>query len=208
MLSIKTPHSTGINTAATLPALADELHKLISRNLTPHEVIALSKTNKHFAHLCNHNALWSRYLKADVKLNMKEHGAAKELFKEPNNRLDHWVPTDKHGRVYLRRLNPSFGKLFGAATMRCIQNKLLTVDQFAGMNMEAMINLSKIEKALTQGVITIEEFLRNSTHRNFTRFFGSNAMELILSKRLTLLEVTELPDHSFSLLVQRDNVFS
>ena len=102
MLTVKTisPARLTTNAPGTLPI---EIGELVAKNLPPHELIALSQVNSHYSKLCNHNQLWSRFLKpqAQIGLNMTGSHTAKELYKDPRNRLKDWLTEDMRGQNYL-----------------------------------------------------------------------------------------------------------
>lgn len=202
MLSVKGISPTRLNTTS-FQTLPNEIGELLAKNLTPRELINLSRISKFYLQMCNHNQLWCGYLKpeAQIGLDLTGYHTAKERFKDLGNRLDRWVPMDARGQQYIRdlcifiRIDPTIFRLI----FRLIESQMLTVLQFACMNFAQISGLKNgwILKDIDDGNFSADIYLAQED--NCLWKVNDPNLEILLERgKLTAMQVISMSDETIA----------
>ena len=140
--------------------IPDQVNKLIWEYSTPGELENISMVSQHFFDLCQHNALWLRFLKPEIRQGISCHGEkmARQLFLTPSNRLDEYVPVDARGKHYLKVLNPQVEVTDNVIEL--LTTGKLSVKEFSKIStlLAELFKFSEVPSTIN--LQTIEEFQR------------------------------------------------
>lgn len=142
-----------------IPELPKEILQGTSYFLNPLEVKNLSEVSRIFNPIANSNTVWKNYLKPEVQkiVDPKQPNHAKELFKNPENRLDIFVPVDKCGINYLFRDNS-----ITTGVIKYVKLGLLSVEQVHKTHSARRSGLDYpgVQKYIDNGQLQFEEVFR------------------------------------------------
>ena len=152
--------SDTVPTADLFEKIPDQVNRLFLEYSTPADLENLLSVSKHFFDLCQHNVLWLRFLKPEIRQGISSHGkkTARQLFLTPSNRLDEYVPVDARGKHYLKVLNPQVEVTDNVIEL--LTTGKLSVKQFSKISalLAELFNFAGVPTSINQQ--SMEEFQR------------------------------------------------